>query len=66
MAFDAYLIEFLQERVLWSAFYDYTQQALTENLGGIGNFFRRGGRWATAEELANTALEDIFEDFPRQ
>jgi hypothetical protein len=39
---------------------------LSENLGGIGNFFRRGGRWVTAEELASEALEDIFEDFPRK
>lgn len=66
VAFDLYLIDCQQERVLWSAFYDYTQQPLSENLGGIGNFFRRGGRWATAEELASEALEDIFEDFPRQ
>ncbi|MDJ0669228.1 MAG: hypothetical protein QNJ61_18245 [Desulfobacterales bacterium] len=64
VAFDLYLIDCRQERVLWSAFYDYTQQALSENLGGIGNFFRRGGRWVTAEELAAKALEDIFEDFP--
>ncbi len=66
VAFDIYLIDCQQERILWSAFYDYTQQALTENLGGIGNFFRRGGRWVTAEELASKALEDIFEGFPRR
>ena len=66
VAFDLYLIDCRQERVLWSAFYDYTQQPLSENLGGLGNFFRRGGRWVTAEELASEALEDIFEDFPRQ
>ena len=66
VAFDLYLIDCRQERVLWSAFYDYTQQPLSENLGGIGNFFRRGGRWVTAEELASKALEDIFEDFPRK
>lgn len=66
VAFDIYLIDCRQERVLWSAFYDYTQQALSENLGGIGNFFRRGGRWVTAEELAAAAMEDIFEDFPQR
>lgn len=65
VAFDIYLIDCQHERVLWSAFYDYTQQALSENLGGMGNFFRRGGRWVTAEELATAAMEDIFEDFPR-
>jgi hypothetical protein len=65
VAFDLYLIDCQRERVLWSAFYDYTQEALTDNLGGIGNFFRRGGRWVTAEELATMALGDIFKDFPQ-
>lgn len=64
VAFDLYLIDCDNERILWSAFYDYTQQALSENLGGMGNFFRRGGRWVTAEELASAAMEDMFEDFP--
>ncbi len=66
VGFDLYLIDCRSERVLWSAFYDYTQQALSENLGGIGNFFRRGARWVTAEELATWAMEDIFDDFPRK
>jgi hypothetical protein len=63
VAFDIYLIDCRQPRVLWSAFYSYTQEALSENLGGMGNFFRRGGRWVTAEELAVAAMEDIFADF---
>jgi hypothetical protein len=66
IAFDIYLIDCRKESVLWSAFYDYTQQPLSENLGGIGNFFRRGGRWVTAEELATAAMDDIFKDFPRK
>lgn len=66
IAFDIYLIDCRKESVLWSAFYDYTQEALSENLAGIGNFFRRGGRWVTAEELATAAMDDIFKDFPRK
>ena len=66
VAFDIYLIDCRQERILWSAFYDYTQQTLSDNLGGLGNFFRRGGRWVSAEELATTAMESIFEDYPRR
>ncbi len=66
VAFDIYLIDCRQPRVLWSAVYDYTQQALSENLLGVGNFFRRGGRWATAEELATAAMDDIFDDFRRR
>jgi hypothetical protein len=66
VAFDIYLIDCRQPRVLWSAVYDYTQQGLSENLLGLGNFFRRGGRWATAEELATAAMDDIFGDFRRR
>ena len=66
VAFDIYLIDCQKAQVSWSAFYDYTQKALSDNLGGIGNFFRRGGRWVRADELAATAMEDIFDDFPRK
>ncbi|MDZ7579670.1 MAG: hypothetical protein U5R30_03355 [Deltaproteobacteria bacterium] len=66
VAFDIYLIDCRQESIVWSAFYDYTQQALSENLAGLENFFRRGGLWVTAQELATAAMEDIFKDFPRR
>jgi hypothetical protein len=66
VAFEIYLIDCRQPRVLWSAVYDYTQQGLSENLLGLGNFFRRGGRWVTAEELATAAMDDIFDDFRRR
>jgi len=65
IAFDIYLIDCRQPSVLWSAVFDYTQEALSDNLFGVGNFFRRGGRWVTAEELATAAMDSIFEDFPR-
>jgi hypothetical protein len=65
VAFEIYLIDCRQPRVLWSAVYDYTQQALSDNLFGLGNFWRRGGRWVTAAELATAAMEDIFDDFRR-
>jgi hypothetical protein len=38
---------------------------LSENQGGMGNFFRRRDRWATAEEMATAATICIFEDFRR-
>jgi hypothetical protein len=66
VAFDIYLIDCRQPSVLWSAVYDYTQQALSDNLFGMGNFFQRGGRWVTAEELAAAAMDHIFDDFRRR
>ena len=66
VAFDIYLIDCRQPRVLWSAVYDYTQQGLSDNPLGLGDFFRRGGLWVTAEELATAAMDDIFDDFRRR
>lgn len=66
VGFEISLIDCRQPRVLWSAVYDYTQQGLSENLLGAGNFFRRGGRWVTAEELATAAMDHIFDDFRRR
>ena len=65
VAFDLYIIDCRQDDLLWSAFYDYTQQSLSDNLGGLRNFVRRGARWVTAEELASAAMISIFEDFPK-
>ena len=65
VAFDISLIDRHQDRLLWDALYNYTQQALSDNPGDIRNFMRRGGRWATAEELATTAMDDIFKNFPQ-
>jgi len=66
VGFEIFLIDCRQPRVLWSAVYDYTQQGLSDNLLGVGNFFRRGGRWVTAEELATGAMDHIFDDFRRR
>jgi hypothetical protein len=66
VAFDVYLIDCRQERVLWSASYDHTQRALSEDVGDLQNFLRRGGRWVTAEALATAAMEEIFAEYPRR
>lgn len=65
VAFDIYLIDSRQDRLLWNSFYNYTQQALSDNLFDIRNFMQRGGRWVTAEELAATAMDQMFQNFPR-
>ena len=63
VAFDLYLIDSREQKVVWYAFFDETQQALTDDLRFIGTFFRRGGRWITAEEMAGEAMQDIFKEF---
>lgn len=63
VAFDVYLIDCVGQKLVWSGYFDQTQQALTDDLRYIGTFFRRGGRWITAEEMATTAMEDMFKEF---
>jgi hypothetical protein len=64
VAFDMHLIRVADERTIWSAHFDETQQSLGDNLFKLGSFISRGGRWVTAEEMAKSGLEKILEKFP--
>lgn len=63
VAFGLHLIDCAEESVVWSGYFDETQQALAEDLGTIGTFFKRGGRWITAEEMAREAMDAMFAEF---
>lgn len=63
VAFDVYLIDCVEQKLVWSGYFDQTQQALTDDLRLIGAFFQRGGRWVTSEEMATTAMDDMFKEF---
>ena len=65
VAFDMHLIRVADGRTIWSAHFEETQKSLGDNLFQLGSFLRRGGRWLTAEELAMSGLEKIFEKFPK-
>jgi hypothetical protein len=49
--------------------FDEDQQALTDNLLGIGKFFKRGGKWITVEKLSEEGIEKgldaLMEDVSR-
>ncbi|MBW1607513.1 MAG: hypothetical protein JRF45_16100 [Deltaproteobacteria bacterium] len=64
VAFDIHLIGVKDGRILWSGNFDETQQSLFEDLYQLGTFFRRGGRWITAQELAVSGLEGMLDTFP--
>lgn len=63
VAFDVYLIDCAGQKLVWSGYFDETQQALSDDLRYIGTFFRRKARWITAEQMARTAIEDMFKEF---
>ncbi|ACS79618.1 hypothetical protein [Maridesulfovibrio salexigens] len=54
---DLYLIDVNNRRIIRRFHYDETQQPLTENMLEAGTFFKRGGKWVTAMQLADEALE---------
>ena len=45
-----------------SPVYEVEQQGLTENLLNVGDFFKRQGKWVTAEELAREATIKAVKD----
>lgn len=47
----------LQDLELQRFFFDERQYALLEDLSSAGKFFRRGGKWISARQLANEGLE---------
>lgn len=66
VGFHLDLIETQSGNILWSRRYEETQQALSENLLGLSNFFMRKGKWVTVQDLAVSGLEKILRTFPIQ
>jgi hypothetical protein len=64
VAFDLDLIRVADGRIIWNGYFDETQLSLSENLLNLGKFLKRKGRFVTAEELAISGLEGMFETFP--
>jgi TolB-like protein len=52
VAFVLDLIDVRRGDVIWSARFDETQKALSDNIFGLGDIGQRGVRWLTAEQLA--------------
>jgi hypothetical protein len=65
VAFDMHLIRVADGRDIWTGHFNETQKSLGDNLFRLGSFISRGGRWLTAEELADSGLEEIIRKFPK-
>ena len=64
VAFTLAMVRVSDSSVVWSAVFDETQRSLMENLFNIGTFFKRGGKWLTAEQLAVYGLSEVLTDLP--
>lgn len=61
VSFVLYLLDVKRGDIVWSARFDETQRALTEDVLAVGKFAQRGARWLTAEELAQEGVRDALE-----
>ncbi len=64
VAFDLFLLKVPEGSLIWYKKFDETQIALSENIYKFNSFMKRGGRWVTAQQMAQAALDDIMEGFP--
>ena len=64
VGFDVNMIDTRTGKLIWSGHFDETQQSLSENLFLIGTFFKRGGTWITAEQMATDALDQLVQEMP--
>lgn len=64
VSFGLYLISVKQEKRVWKANFNKTQMALTDDLLKAKDIFKFGGKWVSAEELAQVGMQKIIENFP--
>lgn len=64
VAFTLVLVRASDGRVIWSDVFDETQKPLLENIFKLSLFFKRKGKWVTAEALAVQGLDQMLQDLP--
>jgi hypothetical protein len=64
VAFEIHLVSTSDGNIAWKGIFDKTQKSLMENVLLIGSFFKGGGQWMTAKELAAEGINAILEKFP--
>jgi hypothetical protein len=56
VAFTLQLVDVKRGEVIWTAEFDETQKALSENLFALADVTQRGVKWLKAEELAEEGV----------
>lgn len=62
VAFRLFLVDTATGKSVWSARFDETQQALSENLLNVGKFVKRKTRFVRADELAREGVTNAVAD----
>ena len=64
VAFDLTMLRLQDSRILWRGSFVRRQKDLSKNIFDVGEFFKAGGRWLTASQLAALGLDQVMETFP--
>lgn len=64
VAFEINLINPKDGNIIWKNVFDKTQKSLMEDVFQIASFYKGGGKWLTARELAKQGMNQIFKTFP--
>jgi hypothetical protein len=62
VAFGVQLINPDTGERFWEAYYAETQETLLQNVTKIGKFFKRKGKWVTANQLAKEGVIEVVDD----
>ncbi|MDD5451621.1 MAG: hypothetical protein PHT49_06975 [Desulfovibrionales bacterium] len=65
VAFDLHLVRTSDGVIMWKGRFDETQTSLMENILRFPSYLKRGGKWLTADELAEEGVDKVMADFPR-
>ncbi len=64
VGFEVELISVQDDKLLWKSGFYETQASLTEDIGSLPLFIKRGGKWITADELARYGAEEVVMGYP--
>ncbi|OQY19056.1 MAG: hypothetical protein B6I36_05235 [Desulfobacteraceae bacterium 4572_35.1] len=65
VAFDLFLLNVANKKLVWHGSFDKTQQALSDNLFNAALLFKTGIKWLSAEELAGYGIKKTLEELPQ-
>lgn len=65
VTFEIHLIKTADGSSVWRGYFDKTQKSLMEDVFQVSSFFKGGGKWLTARQLAGQGMDDIFKTFPK-
>ncbi len=64
VGFEVRLINAKDGSILWKGNYAETQKSLTDDLSMAFIFFKRGGKWLTAEQLTRYGVSEMLKTLP--